>query len=297
MSFKKVGINYISDKLLKCLLQDGSKYYVELKNDIRIPVAQADYEAIATDLVVVNGVAYADLSVIASCKQLVGGYIVEFANGNQLTTTELNFNALVAAGFCAIGDTYYNPSQIHKLYEADGAYFAVMANGQRVGMTEEEYEAIVGGEPGPEPTELTQFVDGQTLLGIAIDPNAVPTGYASLAEYVDSVDLSKLSDGVLVAFENDNYAITINSDATTNRILMCFDEHFNNFPVVIWSREQFDVEGATVPAGWSYTNDMQSFTQISSFTELTLTTAPAGVHIVPEFAPLNGVVLGAVVAQ
>ena len=38
MSFKKVGINYISDKLLKCLLQDGSKYYVELKNGIRIPV-------------------------------------------------------------------------------------------------------------------------------------------------------------------------------------------------------------------------------------------------------------------
>lgn len=213
MSFKKVGINYINDKLFKCMLQSGGKYFVELRNGVRIPVSQEDYGTLIEDLVVVNGVAYADLSLIASCKAVDGGYIVEFANGNQFTITQANYEALVAAGFCAIGDTYYNPAQIDKLYEANGEYFAQFKNCQTKTITEEEYNAATGAEPGPTPGGLTPFEVNQTITGY--DFGDVSNGDTSAAMDAFLAGLDYSDGGVALC--------SISADKDENPLLTAFD--------------------------------------------------------------------------
>ena len=171
MAFSKVGINYINDKLLKCVLQEDGQYLVELKNGMRIPVSKADYDALVDGLLCVNGVHYADASLIASAKAKDGGYIVAFSNGNQFPIEKTDYDALVEAGFYGIGGTYYNPTQVDKVYSVGGGYFAEMKNGVKCVMTEEEYDAIVESE-GP-VGELIEFEQGDEFNGFDFGDSAI----------------------------------------------------------------------------------------------------------------------------
>lgn len=145
MSFKKTGVNYYNDKLFKCLLQDNGKYFVELRNGVRIELSETDYNAIVGDLPSVNGVVYYQETLLSKIRSTKNGYVVEFINGNQFPISNDDFITLVEDDFVAIGQTYYNKAVIDKLFTTPKGYYVQLANGETVKVSSADYYSVLWG--------------------------------------------------------------------------------------------------------------------------------------------------------
>lgn len=135
-------------------------------------------------------------------------------------------------------------------------------------------------DPGPEPGGLTEFRAGQTISGIIVDPTAIPSGFSSMAEYITTTgekdllmaDVYISSSGFLhVAPTDDNMAIY--------------------FP------EPVPDYGIETAGWWNIVDDTPSKILEQITIQMPHSQTLSSEDIDEAFAPLNGVVLGAVEGQ
>ena len=312
MAIKKTGNVYMNDRLFAKLLTAGGAYFLELKNGVRVPISSDDFSALTDGLTSVSGTYYYDKTLISKGLTRGGKYILEFRNGTQISVSQSVYNG-ITADFLALGDELYNDSVVTALTATeDGRFYAQFANGTAFGISEEQYDAATGGEPGPTPGELTPFYDGtdgeheaSVISGIVIDPtveNVTVDGQTmSLADYLASVLVGNEEGFKQIALIGDYYGFFVanNNEGTPlgTTILQGYLPTDGGSLQIIYSDIAIESYGdfGNVSIGWNidYNGTKQVITTKQEYATYQLVVAT----IDEAFAPLNGTVLGAVLAE
>lgn len=150
---------------------------------------------------------------------------------------------------------------------------------------------IVGEQHGPEPGDLTEFVVGQTLKGIAVDTSGLSD--TDIDNWLDSFDFTSQDMYQLIEPLGDSAGLIVGGGSVAPYPTLII---MGQVPVY-YAREQYVSDGLTIPKGWSYMDPDQqiavSFSgqrevNFAEGAELTITSVSA------YLAALNGIVLGAI---
>lgn len=156
---------------------------------------------------------------------------------------------------------------------------------------------VFGGIEGePTPVVLTSFSDGQNIVGFQLDPNAIPEGYSTMAEYVEKFDKSTTLLGLKGA---GGVYVDLSKDLPVIQIVPESDLYMATY---ISSEEAAQSIG--LHAGWilmDSTGDTPIYSQITEVTDL----IPSGFShtidtkddIISDTAGWNGVFVGAIIGS
>lgn len=156
---------------------------------------------------------------------------------------------------------------------------------------------VVEGEPAP--GIFTPFEVGQTLVGIEIDPNAVPTGFQSILTYLESLDWNGRDEIRLVQTTKPR-----SSGDLAGSVNAFYMEGIYGMQIflgdngsIIWASESV---GEVIPANsWVHSTSDEDYEALTGKVDLSFNESDSYtiININPQFAPLNGVLIGAVEAE
>lgn len=226
--------------------------------------------------------------------------------------------------FIKLNNTNYNRKLIKCLFARGGKWYAELVNGEQFTISQSDFQTATDGmnaingvyyfadviakvevelkeEPSPEPPsgDLTPFSVGQTITGIEIDPTVdtvtVDGQSMSLSDWLINALSEEDSDKALIA---DTIILSnVSSDETFySQVIQIVDKNDND-KAILFAANNIPSYGIT--GGKWYSLNLGEVVELAGVTTFNLTasyTIQDG-DIYPAFAPLNGVVLGAVVAD
>ena len=150
---------------------------------------------------------------------------------------------------------------------------------------------IVEAEP-PTPTGLTPFEVGQAISGFQIDPDAIPTGYQDMTSYYNYLS-ENLTETTWIFTTSDDSSARIQVGYFPNMGITVYCD--NDSYRALWATDEF-AQQMGGQGGW-YTIRNNTPVPVVGITDYVSEYISTPDEPMGYFAPLNGVVIGAIEAQ